>query len=195
MASFSPESHIWAYSLYQAFEYTFDMLRLPSWLKRFNIPLNVLYWMFRYPRVSCLGLLIFSRMMGFLIFEFPRLEFVAQRVRYERFAESFDFVDRSSQPKWQRRFGKELLYQYKPLWTLCIPTVISAANLAAATWPRARQWLIYVPHSPKIDTRLLSLIARALMYETILRVSWELVWRLIKLDMPTERPGSQTVPL
>jgi hypothetical protein len=187
MAFSSPESRSWSFSLYQAIEHTFDMLPLPSWLKRLNIPLNIIHWMFRYPRVSCASLLIFSRMTAFLIFEFPRLEFIAQRVRYERFAQSFDFIDSSARPKPQRRFGKELLYQYQPLWTLFIPAGISAGNLIAATWPRARPWLIYIPHSPKIDTRLLSVVGKALIHETVLRVSWELAWRWLRMDIPTTK--------
>jgi len=184
----SPESSVWCYSLYQAFEHTFDMFRFPSWLKRINIPVNILNRMFRYPRTSCAGLLIFTRMTAFLILEYPPLEFIAQRIRYERYAESFDFVDSSAKPKRQRRFEKELLYQYQPLWKLCIPAGISALNLAAATWPTARPWLIYLPHSPAIHPRLLSVVAKAIVYETVARVGWELIWRWLRMDTPVERP-------
>jgi hypothetical protein len=50
----------------------------------------------------------------FLVIKCPRLEFVAQRIRYERNAESFNFVHTSLLSKPRRRFGKELLYQYQP---------------------------------------------------------------------------------
>lgn len=121
-------------------------------------------------------------MAVFLIFEFPRLEFIAQRIRYERYAKSFDFFDSSTQLKQQPRFGEELLYQYQPLWRLCIPVSMSAANLVAASWPRARPWLIYIPYSPKIEPRLLSVVGKALIYETLSRVGWELVWRWLWMD-------------
>jgi hypothetical protein len=127
-------------------------------------------------------------MTSFMLFEYPPLEFIARRIRYERYADSFDFVDSSAKSKPQRRFRKELFYQYQPLWKLCVAASISALNMAAATWPGARPWLIYLPHSPAIHPRLLSVVGKAIAYETVARVGWELIWRWLGMDTPAERP-------
>jgi hypothetical protein len=177
----SPKTHDWSYSFYTSIERSFTRI-FPSWIMKFNIPVNLLYYAFRYPRIAFPFLLIFTRMTTFLMIEYPRLEFIAQRIRYERYAESFDFVHTSLLSKPQRRFGKELLYQYQPLWRLGIPAGIVAANFVAGTWPGLRRWIIYIPYSPNIHWQVLFVVAKGIVGETVLRVVWELVWRWLGMD-------------
>jgi len=177
-----PSSADWGRSLYTAVESSFSIY--PRWLRRLNVPLRLLGFAFRYPRVSCPFFLIFARMTAFYMLEYPRLEFIAQRIRYERYAESFDYVDTAESPpkSGDSRFGKERLYQYQPLWRLCIPGLIAALNLLSATWPQARRFLVYLPYSPKVDANLLSVIGKGALLETLLRVAGEAVWRYLRLD-------------
>jgi len=177
----SPKTHDWGYSFYTSIERSFTRI-FPSWIMKFNVPVNLLYYAFRYPRIAFPFLLIFTRMTAFLMIEYPRLEFVAQRIRYERYAESFNFTHTSLLSKPRRRFGKELLYQYQPLWRLGIPAGIVAANFVAGTWPGLRRWMIYIPYSPNIHRQVLFVVAKGIVGETVLRVVWELVWRWLGMD-------------
>ena len=156
----------------------------PAWMRWLMVPLRVLDWAYGYPRLSCAALILFARMMAFLILEYPRLEYVAQRILYERYAESFDYVDKDELPTMlrDRRFHKERLYQYLPLWRLFIPLIAAASNIVAGMWPRARPFLLYFPHSPKISPSLLVAIGRVTVLETALRVLGEVFWRYIRLD-------------
>lgn len=183
---FNPLSADLGRSLYTSIHHSLSIL--PRWLLWFNAPLRILGWMFRYPRFSCAGLTVFTRMVSFAIFEYPRLEFVAQRIRYERYAESFDYVYTKELPSTlrNRRFRKEWLYQYQPLWRLCIPVLVAASNLIAGTWPKARVFLLYLPYSPKIHPGLLIAVGKATLLETALRVVGEVVWRYLRLDTASE---------
>lgn len=177
---FDPSSTDWAFSLYTALEAPFDIF--PHWLRRLNIPLKVTGWAFQYPRVACPLLLIFTRVTAFLMLEYPRLELIAQRIRYERYAETFNFVATTELPSRHHRFRKEWLYQYQPRWRLCLPIAIATSNLVSATWPQARRFLLYLPYSPKVDPRFLSVIGTATLIETTLRIVGEAVWRYFGLD-------------
>ncbi|KAI9768116.1 MAG: hypothetical protein M1839_004197 [Geoglossum umbratile] len=177
-----PSSADWGRSLYTALESSFSIY--PWWLRKLNVPLHLFGLAFRYPRFSCPFLLIFTRMTAFYMLEYPRLEFIAQRIRYERYAESFDYVDTADirSKSGESRFGKERLYQYQPLWRLCIPGLIAALNILSATWPQVRRFLVYLPYSPKVDANLLSVIGKGALLETLLRVAGEAVWRYLRLD-------------
>jgi hypothetical protein len=180
-----PGSAEWAKSIYTAWESAFSSM-LPRWLMRANIPLLVVKRMFHYPRLSCSLLILFARMTTFVMLEFPRLEFLAQRIRYERYASSFDYIkteDIDSRVR-DRRFAKEWLYQYQPLWRLCVPAFLIASNLIAATWPSARPFLLYLPYSPIIDVRLIQFVGEMTFVETVLRVLGEVCWRYFGWDTP-----------
>jgi len=182
------------FSLYTALEAPFKAF-FPRWLRSLNIPLRVFGWAFRYPRVACPVALIFTRMVAFLMLEYPRLELIAQRIRYERYAETFNFIDTAELPSRHHRFWKEWLYQYQPVWRLCIPVGIAMSNLISATWPRARRFLLYLPYSPEIDSRFLSVVGTATFFETMLRVVGEVIWRYFGFDTdpvdPRERRPSR----
>jgi hypothetical protein len=68
-----------------------------------------------------------TRLGLFYIHEIPRLEAIAQRIRYEVFASSFDYVpvDRLALPS-PRRFKFVPLHQYKPLWLLSVPITLGS---------------------------------------------------------------------
>jgi hypothetical protein len=176
-----PTSADSARSLHVALEHGFKVY--PKWLRSPNVPLHIIRWGFQYSRIFCPFLVIFTRMIVFYMLEYPRLEFIAQRLRYERYAESFDYVEIEEHPSrlTHPRFEKEQLYQYHPTWRLSIPSLIAASNLISATWPRARMFLLYLPYSPKINSKLLSIIGKAIILETGLRIDLNLaqtsVWR------------------
>jgi hypothetical protein len=156
----------------------------PAWLRHINIPLRLFRLAFRSPKIALTVLTVGTRMFAFAMIDYPRLQAVTRRIRYQRHAESFDYVHKSTLASRlrDRRFGKEALYQYFPLWRLSIPVLLAASNIVAARSPSFRPYLLYLPYSPKIHPDFLVIVGKAMLFETALRTGWEVVWRLLRWD-------------
>jgi len=135
-------------------------------------------WAIRNFKFTLMLLLFVSRVLSFVILEYPRLEAVAERVRYERCANSFDYVAVSQLSEQNtNRLNLEPSYQFTRLWLLGIPVY-----WIVAPWP-----LKWVPGfdriHPPFNQELPRLLGIGVLWEIVGRIVVETIWRCFRLDL------------
>ena len=124
--------------------------------------------------------------MAYFSFE---VEAIAERIRYERFASSFDYVPATSlKPATFHRLIYELTYQYKPLWLVGLPLFFSIFGMpqlyaGLRRYPNlAKLFRDYIFWGPTFELMADEGIGVALFLETVLRIAGESIWRFYGLD-------------
>jgi hypothetical protein len=122
---------------------------------------------------------IFGRAIFFLFLDFPRLEAVAERVRYERFANSFDY--RPVSRLWERepsRLKTEPSYQFPRLWLVGIPAFFSVGQ-------RISEWMMggWFSKGNEDAAGIFMTVGMLVAWEAIGRIVVETFWRYFRLDL------------
>jgi hypothetical protein len=123
------------------------------------------------------------RMLLFIMIEAPRLILVTPRVRFERFAASFDqtpvFTRAGAPTKPPHRLNFELLYQYRPAWLIFIPIMY----VGILEMPQQSEGV--APYNQIMPfVRSLGLL---IMVETLTRAGAEVMARYFRLDVDRSR--------
>lgn len=141
------------------------------WLRnvRYTLPLSVLV----------------ARGFAFAIFDYPRLEAVAERVRYERYANSFDYVPvHELSVKETTRLDVERSYQFPRRWLLGIPLTYTMLAFVSQRWVwgpgKAGAWY------GSFNSEVSKLFALGVLWEIPGRIVVEFVWRYFMLDIESQ---------
>lgn len=181
----------WANWIYQPSKNDFLPARLPFVGPTFRSLIRIFYSRYRAPIITFMG-----RCFCFFILDYPRIEAVAKRIRYERFAHSFDLVpmlelSHPSARTMSRRLWDEPLYQFKSRWL-----VASSLGYALLCYPylwRVLDKLMLETEPDQMDLLDVvdSMLGTAVAVEIVGRVGVELVWRWLRLDLKrrTRRKG------
>lgn len=121
----------------------------------------------------------FGRAIFFLFLDFPRLEAVAERVRYERFANSFDY--RPVSRLWERepnRLKTEPSYQFPRLWLVGIPAFFTVGQ-------RISEWMMggWFSKGNEDAAGIFMTVGILVVWEAIGRIVVETFWRYFRLDL------------
>jgi hypothetical protein len=120
----------------------------------------------------------------FLVFELVRLDEVDRRVRYERFANSFNYTPADQLlAKESHRLHIEFSYQFPHLWLLVAPVagVSLMYSITPLFWRAASEEEIFFGKRIKMYTVM------SACGEVMGRIAIETVWRYFMLDLKGRR--------
>jgi hypothetical protein len=123
------------------------------------------------------GIVVSCRVIIFYLWEYYRIRAVTNRVRAERYAESFKFEtvgewEQKRSMRTDHRLRKEWSYQFKPWWTVIVPL---------ALYPASALWMWFLS-TPAYQVRMVKRAYLTLAVEPLLRIVGETVWRYFGFD-------------
>ncbi|KAF4627166.1 hypothetical protein G7Y89_g10991 [Cudoniella acicularis] len=183
----------WANYVYQYSKFNLRTFKLPivgPCLRIISKPEPFIYSRWFFNPICIVG----ARVFYFFALDYFPLEAVAERVRYERLAHSFELVptpalSHSSARTMSRRLREEPLYQFKSRWPIGITLALMTfgqeyfwMGFSQLVWkPEPEPWAFHTVVDLSIST--------AIVGEVVGRVVVEWVWRWFRLDLqkPTRK--------
>jgi hypothetical protein len=119
---------------------------------------------------------VVSRMMAFLFLEFPRLELIAEGIRYQSLIHSVDFIPGIQLATVRSyRIQLDFTHQYKPVWLIFLPLICSALLIFLSQ----HQFLFeLITPWPSFYSNSLNRFAKHLAVETVIRLAVEYSFRM-----------------